>query len=141
MQDITEEKLQQRFPLLLESSYYTDRPKTPIQIECGKGWYPIIWEICEKVEDCARIGNIKLGQNDEGTGFYFVQVKEKFGTLRIYTSFSYDLIDLVIDWGTQMSHLICEVCGGVGKTERGSNGWINTLCKKCREKNTLESAE
>lgn len=57
---------------------------------------------------------------------YFVQIKEKFGTLRLYIDGCYPYINGVIDMAEHMSSHICEKCGQIGKTY--SLGWHKTLC-------------
>ena len=54
------------------------------------------------------------------------QVKEKFGTLRIYTSHADDYIRGVIDMAELLSASTCECCGSAGKLYR--QGWHKTLC-------------
>ena len=58
------------------------------------------------------------------------QIKEKFGTLRIYYtdySKSQEYISGVFDFAEAMSVHICEECGKQGKT-RGDLSWMKTLC-------------
>jgi len=61
-----------------------------------------------------------------------VQVKEKYGQLRFYTSGTteqfHDLID-VMSWA---SECMCENCGKVGQLLQ--YGWWKTRCPKCIEK-------
>ena len=59
----------------------------------------------------------------------FVQVKEKFGTLRIYTNGFDDYTDGVISMAESMSACTCEVCGIPGRQTTG--GWVRTLCVRC----------
>jgi hypothetical protein len=54
------------------------------------------------------------------------QVKEKFGTLRFYTSGGDRLIDGMIWFAESMSGKICETCAKPGKLR--NSGWIVTLC-------------
>jgi hypothetical protein len=58
----------------------------------------------------------------------FVQIKEKFGTLCLYTDRGDRLNDSIVDFAEEMSSVICEVCGDSGRTY--SMGWHKTLCKK-----------
>jgi hypothetical protein len=59
-----------------------------------------------------------------------VQVKEKFGGLRIYLDnapyWLYDMTDLV----ERLSYHICERCGEEGKL-RTNRVWLKTLCEEC----------
>jgi hypothetical protein len=56
-----------------------------------------------------------------------VQVKEKFGGLRIYTDVYDEEVDKVLMSLEIDSFNICEVCGDAGKLRGGS--WYRTLCE------------
>ena len=56
----------------------------------------------------------------------FEQIKEKFGTLRVYTDKNDDYTRGVIDMAESLSMNTCEVCGSHGKTY--TIGWHTTLC-------------
>lgn len=60
-------------------------------------------------------------------------VKEKFGTLRIYISSApppfYDTLDHI----EEKSALVCEYCGNSAET-RDIGGWYKTICDACLEK-------
>ncbi len=109
-------------------------------VECGSGWkglYEPLIELCEV------------------RGITILQVKEKFGGLRFYTSGG-DSIDKLIDAAEAHSFHVCEDCGEdgiegfdyfvMGKTtpifkatrgpETPSGRWIKTLCEPCRAKRT-----
>jgi hypothetical protein len=61
----------------------------------------------------------------------FVQVKEKFGTLRLYTNgVEDDLIRGKIWFAEELSGKICEVCGKAGTLN--NKGWIKCLCEEHR---------
>lgn len=59
------------------------------------------------------------------------QIKEKFGTLRLYFDNVNDYNQGVIDLAEVMSAEICEVCGERGKSIGGR--WVQTLCKECNQ--------
>ena len=85
-------------------------------IECGDGWYDLIDQVCNRLL--------------EFKGVEFMQVKEKFGELRIYTDglpaeYSDKVWDIIGD-ATEESRTVCEVCGEPGKIR--SLAWIRTLC-------------
>lgn len=61
--------------------------------------------------------------------FYFVDIKEKWGSLRLSGIFTTDKIDEVIEYYELLSRCYCLFCG---KPVRYiSNGWINYLCEDC----------
>ena len=59
----------------------------------------------------------------------YTQIKEKFGTLRVYTNMTDTFCDGVIAMAESMSATTCEQCGLPGKAR--NDGWIITLCEKC----------
>jgi hypothetical protein len=90
------------------------------EFECNSGWNTLISTALDTIESHLISGYIVLDQ-----------VKEKFGTLRIYyTDYSNDpdYVSGVIDLAERMSVHICEECGKPGKT-RNNLSWIQTLCE------------
>ena len=97
-------------------------------LECGNGWYDLIDNLCNDIQSYIDANNL---QQVEAT-----QVKEKYGSLRFYTSYSDDYIDNLINKAELDSYSICENCGtteNIGHTL----GWISTLCKDCAKEKTL----
>jgi len=66
----------------------------------------------------------------------FVQVKEKYGTLRLYTNYVDDYIDGVVNMAESMSAYTCEICGVPGKLT--GSGWYNTLCRRCAKERNVD---
>ena len=58
----------------------------------------------------------------------FMQIKEKFGTLRMYYEGGDETTSAIVSFAENMSETTCEVCGDVGQVYGG--GWISTLCRK-----------
>ncbi len=71
--------------------------------------------------------------------FQFVEVKEKFGELRIYTTVSTGEDSLNMIAGS-LSSWICADCGKEPRDEEGrrviwtTGGWITNLCEECAKK-------
>jgi hypothetical protein len=61
----------------------------------------------------------------------FTQIKEKFGTLRVYSIGGDEYCEGIISMATSMSAITCEQCGVPGKQRSGA--WIRTLCDSCVE--------
>lgn len=101
---------------------------------CGPGWHDLIKEGCLAIEK-----EISTWGPEMRNGFAVTQIKEKFGTLRFYTSFSTDKIDWIIDDMEQASARTCEDCGELGTWRRG--GWCRTLCDKHAKEMGYEVAE
>jgi len=55
-----------------------------------------------------------------------LQIKEKFGGLRIYTNGVNIEYDSYVEFAEAMSYQTCEVCGAPGKIRH--SGWHKTLC-------------
>ena len=103
----------------------------PFGFECGDGWFTLIDELSTTIERF-----LESQQDEERTAecvrdFIVVQVKEKYGTLRFYTSPTPDVIHWIIDFAEGMSAKICESCGSPGETNE--QGWIRTLCQNCKK--------
>ena len=87
----------------------------------GDGWFDILWRLCGDLEPL-------VAEFEQATGrkFEILQVKEKFGGLRIYMNRANDAIRRRIEAAKLESFRTCEVCGQSGKRREG--GWIKTLC-------------
>lgn len=83
----------------------------------GRGWHGLLKEVYkEKPED------VKI-----------IDVKEKWGGLRIYADmYDAEFADLLDSVETR-SFRVCELCGKDGERVRTSTGWFKTLCHKCRK--------
>jgi len=97
-------------------------------ISCGydKGWKDIVEEALEKIQKL----NKKL---DECDIIKIIQIKEKFGGLRIYTNIYNDDAELILKDAERKAKYTCECCGSHNNvTSKGS--WIKTYCEKCHQK-------
>lgn len=119
MQEELEHKLIIKYPRLFKG---ITKPLTQnlmaFGIECGDGWYNILDKLFAKLN---KYKDIEL-----------MQVKEKFGGLRIYingvnTKYSDKVYDL-IDKAEAKSFKTCEMCGKPGKNQT-INNWVYTVCK------------
>lgn len=122
-----DKKLCEKYPKI-----FVDR-HAPMQVtamcwgfECGDGWYPILDELCSKVQEECDL----TGEQIKAT-----QVKEKFGTLRFYTDYTSDKIRDLIEEAAKKSAETCERCGNPGKV-RGK-GWYYCACDDHTDKEDL----
>ena len=84
------------------------------------GWVRAFgFEFCEELRDQL----LKDGRLDE---FYFIQVKEKYGELRMYHNGCSDEAQAILDKYTELSRHICCVCGK--PATKISKGWICPYC-------------
>lgn len=97
---------------------YPEMLKCPI--DCGDGWKKIIEDLCREV-------------NKANKDLIVVQIKEKFGTLRFYTTYETDEVFELIRKAEKLSESTCENCGKEGKTQQ-IRGWYFTACENCRQK-------
>jgi hypothetical protein len=120
-----EAKLVERFPtLFIGRTYPLTESLMGFGCECGDGWHTIIEDACEKIAKHCE----DRGLND----FAFMQIKEKFGSLRMYANIEDGYIGEVIDTAESKSGETCERCGDAG-TQNSSGYWISTLCERCRQ--------
>lgn len=80
----------------------------------GPGWHPLV---------------LMLEKIAEMHGFPITQVKEKFGTLRVYCECP-EWFGKLIDECEWASGHICEDCGAPGET-KNVRGWVRTVCEGC----------
>jgi len=85
------------------------------------GWHSLIKNLLHTI-DCY----IARGPLD-GL-FEIVQIKEKFGGLRVYAIGSDEYIEGAIGLAECMSNNVCEVCGSPGQNLI-KGGWLKTRCK------------
>ena len=97
----------------------------PWGFECGDGWFFIIDKLCSQLQ--WDIDHNKQPQLE------FIQVKEKFGSLRLYNSGATEQQEGMISLVEYLSNFICEDCGSTDNVKQ-SKGWIYTRCEKCRKK-------
>lgn len=116
------EKILNTFPdMFIQEGRGPDRKTTMISnIACGDGWFDIIYNLCEELEAMKP---------------KVMQIKEKFGTLRFYASFTKDYSKQgweVIRKAEGQSAETCEECGEPGEF-RIRNGWRMLSCDKCHD--------
>ena len=103
------------FPILFGAGKF-------VSLWAGEGWFEILWSLCVSLE-C--IGRARIAEGHRP--MRVVQIKEKYGTLRVYvedgTNEAFDLIDSA----ETASETTCEACGKPGNTHCIS-GLDITLC-------------
>lgn len=156
------EEFMKRFPILFQ-----ERNKSMQEtcmcwgIECPKGWYHILEQLCTYLE----FHNIEFTKK-YGIAVVADQVKEKYGTLRFYytihpvddngvlleygsenakvdentariaTDYLEATVDALINEAEDMTYTTCADCGwDISKEEDRveTSGWITYLCKECDE--------
>lgn len=107
-------------------------------VECDLGWYDIISSVCYMIKQheeniAAQQRYLKEKEPDNVLPEYspvrFDQIKEKWGSLRIYFSGGDDYVKGLIDMAEAFSTRTCEKCSQPAKTQKIA-GWVRTLCEK-----------
>jgi hypothetical protein len=87
-------------------------------LQCDDGWYPLIEELLGQIVKAKPSKDFKI-----------VQIKEKFGGLRVYVNGFTDEIRKLIDTYADRSFKTCEWCGKTKNVKlRRRTGVIKTLC-------------
>ena len=117
------QKLIERFPRLFRGAQPAVWSHVPV------GWSAIVGMLFSGID--------ALMNDDQAKSFRVEQVKEKFGTLRVYMSF--DRIDAdgvnpnptalrcLVDAAVAASEVTCYVCGAPGEV-RNLGGWATVRC-------------
>jgi len=108
--------------------------------ECGNGWMPLIDSLCYNIQQHIDSHNEwveKYGKKKDKLipQFVALQVKEKFGSLRIYHQGGDDYCQGLVDMAVSWSWNTCEICGDGGKRLVGhTKGWIGSICVDCSKR-------
>jgi len=105
-------------------------------VECEDGWYPIIDIVCKELLKQSRMEREKERTTEEYEEAMktfsripkIVQIKEKFGTLRIYLNKETKEQQILLDLAEALSSKVCEFCGVTKEVKLSSAGWRKTLC-------------
>jgi hypothetical protein len=130
-----EKKLYDEFPGLYEQRDWSIQASCmPWGFECGDGWFDLIYKLSKRLAETTD--KVRA-----------VQVKEKFGGLRFYYTYSEPVDDAIddkvrvfINVAEDASFEICEWCGSRENVTQ-TQGWIVTLCDKCLTKRQEERGE
>jgi hypothetical protein len=94
-----------------------------VGFECFKGWRPILGRLLERLEAAIAQQPVEA-QSD----FRIVQIKQKFGRLRVYLSkTATPEMRAAIDEAEEDSIATCEVCSAPGQLA-DRNGWTSAKC-------------
>jgi len=108
---------------------------SPDEICTYDGWNSILFAAASSIEEAIEY-RMDLPE-EEKSKLYAVQIKSKFGGLRIYTNFTYPYINGIILMAGKMSIHTCEICGNEAQI-REINRWYWTLCTHHYEIKTME---
>jgi hypothetical protein len=122
--------LTKKFPKLY-SDCVEKHPPTSIEFECDDGWFRIILWLSRYLQDY-------IDKQNEWSKKYpdqykpveqikVLQVKEKFATLRFYTSGGNEHTDSIISFAEYISGFVCEMSGKTSDVGYNTKGWIKTI--------------
>ena len=119
-------KLYKKYPELFVQKDW-DMSKTCMcwGICCGDGWFHLIDNLCACITSYCKHNKKEIPQ--------LVQLKQKFGSLRVYSDNSNRLVDGMTWLAEHMSENICEDCGSI-EGIKSTTGWIRNLCPSCMKK-------
>ena len=92
-------------------------------IRCDDGWYAVLECLCFLMQYSTDVTNHEQVE--------FIQIKEKFGSLRVYTDGHDDFQDALIDFACLMSTSTCEICGSTKDVFQMSSEYVKTVCQTC----------
>jgi len=124
-----------------DAEHVQREPFAAYKFECGSGWVKIIEEAAKALAETTPY-------------VYFGQVKEKFGSMRMYLSYDYDenkepkatdeqlkQCNEIARKAEDASCTTCESCGASTGSVISVNGWLSCTCDICLikvEKNVIE---
>ncbi len=123
-------QLVQKYPYLQPFDAWTGKPDEDYEFDCFVGdssWLPAGWVrlflmLVKELKPHVDHANL----TDK---FYFLDVKEKYGTMRIHATYITESASLVMNLYESFSKYICESCGDY--STRVTTGWISHLCDNC----------
>jgi hypothetical protein len=116
-----EQKMFERWPQWFNPKGDVRHTRMSLGFQHEDGWFDILWRLSGDLEPLAAEFEQTTGRHLE-----VLQVKEKFGGLRIHMNLTTDAIRQRLLAAQLESFLTCEVCGHPG--QRRECGWIKTLC-------------
>lgn len=130
-QEMINKKLVEEYPYLLPRNVWTgevvedyDYSWTELD-HVPEGWIELFLHMCEEIRE-------PLIQANYINEFRFLQIKEKYGSLRVYTAGAPQEVYDIIQKYEALSERICVTCGK--PATKISQGWICPYCDECAEK-------
>lgn len=142
MRTVEENKaLLEKYPIIRQRNVYTGEP-IDNNDECTcidampQGWakafgIPMFEDIQTEVNTWSK---------EEQEHFFFTDIKEKFGELRVYTSHMTDKLGEILEAYCAISRNVCIICGKLD-VPMVNRGWISPYCRDCATKADIDSLE
>lgn len=121
-----QEKLIKKYPHFFDWIKEYKGPIHPIQFgfEIEDGWYWLLENLFE------YLTNYQESNFEDNEKIKITQIKEKYGTLRVYYDGGNEVTDGMVWFAEHLSSKLCERCGSNHNIIR-TEGWIKYLCKSC----------
>lgn len=109
---------------------YDPYPEDGEELVCALMWLPTGWikafgeEMCDEIDAALR----KADFYDQA---YISEVKEKYGSMRLWIHPSNEEIDRIIMKYETISEAVCMSCGRVDCGILNISGWLSTYCREC----------
>lgn len=149
---ITDEKIKEllnKYPFLVYRNVFSGEKcfdeKKDLEVNYYKEWDGCGWEGIWKdyLEKLFELYDNKWSEETK-KHFQFTEIKEKYGQLRIYTSFT-DTEENLENKAEMLSEWTCIKCGKQPRDSRGrhiiwrSYGWVGNYCRDCAKKEDKEN--
>lgn len=128
---MNEKEIIEKYPLFFrDSNKSMQETCLYFGLECDSGWYDLLNDAFAKIEvEIEKIIKEEPNIPEEALP-KATQVKEKFGTLRLYVNTFNDAIAAIIREAEAKSAITCELCGQPGELCT-TGGWLKTMCNTC----------
>ena len=126
------ERLMQKYPIAFKNAQDAEFWNIP------DGWVALLDNLFSEVNELLKESYDKFPATEDESGFSILQIKEKFGGLRIYfgfiseDSYTIEKIQSLIDQAEDKSYDICQLTGTPG-TLCIKNHHYMTLCESVRK--------
>lgn len=109
--------------------------------EVPKPWEPIILNMLKRIDKIVKpwyiprhlLYSTSMGMIHVSATIHIDQIKQKFGTLRVYAS-SNDRIKAIIEEAETQCNNTCEYCGKEKTQLVTIKNWVRNLCQECISK-------
>lgn len=119
----------------LQEFLYVKYPKLFRQKDLDKSKTLMCWGICVEAGHFKLIdemcGEIQIYCDKNDIQAEFVQIKEKFGLLRVYIDEDIEEVYKIISKYETQSKNICQWCGATEGVVRAPGNWLRYLCEPC----------
>ena len=132
----------EKYPILLPKNVYTGNPiyKYDYSYTC-LDHMPAGWAKAFGIPMFEDIQNeVNTWSKEEQDNFVFMDIKEKFGELRVYASHVTDKMFEILEAYCAISRNVCIVCGKLD-VPMVNRGWISPYCHDCALKSDLDTVE